>query len=604
VRRRLAAAAVLALLVAVGAWFAVSAPSDDATIPPPPTKVPVATTARATSVESPKAPEPSRVRRRSDATDAPRAAPVPTVTLFSGRAVFEDGRPAVGARVRAFMAAVKSRDDAGRIGSECRVGDDGRFEIVGPEQETGQCVVYGVLPGFAYVGLVTEDKDVTLTFVRGGTVSGTVYAADGKPCPNVEVRLVRCDPAGRVATSRVRSVWSRPEIAAFYTQSTWTDAGGRYRIVGAPLVVPGDRRSVAVVKDADGDEWRSDVAQFETSGGELVRDVRVGANAFDERDPFRRIEGRVTDAEGRVVEDASVVYGVLVGGAEAERKTDETDNAGRFVIDLGAGFECAGRPVEVRVAAPGYWNWRGAPTKPGEILRVTLTHWDREPAPSRVLGTAVDSNDRPIVGAVVVDLVDEFFRASRQWATTDERGEFALEGLWQGTWRLSLDGGESVEVGVRDGDVARVRLRATHDASAVLAKTSGESAKALTLVDASRFVELTERRAKLVKDGLPTKDVDDELRRAIDDAKWTEITLPRREVLVVGVPTDGSYVVQASLRGRAWRVVAKDGVARFASLSTETWKFSVERFGVPTAPRDVEIEQGDGPQRIEVGFPK
>jgi hypothetical protein len=90
----------------------------------------------------------------------------------------------------------------------------------------------------------------------------------------------------------------------------------------------------------------------------------------------------------------------------------------------------------------------------------------------------------------------------------------------------------------------------------------------------------------------------------LDAAKQVALPLPRRDVLVVGLPTDGAYVVRAVCNGVVRSATATNGAARMASLSIDTWRFSLERFGVGTRPRDVDVVPGDGAQTVEFSLTK
>jgi len=538
----------------------------------------------------------------------PRRAPVekpidpPMKTLVRGRAVFEDGRPAVGARLRAFCVRVESDEDSGRAGPEVEVGADGRFEIVAPEQCDAPCVVYGVLRGYAFASATAtiSHEDVTLTFVRGGVVIGTVYDERDKPMSAVEVRLVRCSADGQIKGWRRSLVWLRPDAAAFCNQTARTDGAGRFRFEGAPLSAMG-RHSVVVVDGPDEGQWRSDVATFETSGETLVRDVHVGLHAFDGHDPFRKIEGRVVDAEGLPIEDAEVLYGAFELRSAKDVKYAQTDNAGRFVIDLGDEFERDGRTTEVRVGAAGYRAWRGAPEKPTAIVRVKLTRWDHEPRPGRLVGVAVDRDDRPVTGEIEVDLMDDLFRHDlREHVFADSSGTFTIAGLWPGRWRVWFDGSDALDVEIRDADEPHVRVRGKHEAAWFSEKRMIEDEeKEIALIQ-----ELEERAKRLKAADESTKEVESK----IEDAK-TEIarlegerrhaSSPTRDFVVTGLPRDGCYVVRAKCAEAFRSAEAEDGAARFSKLSTGLWEFVVERFGVPTIPRVAEVVKGDGAQTYE-----
>jgi hypothetical protein len=294
------------------------------------------------------------------------------------------------------------------------------------------------------------------------------------------------------------------------------------------------------------------------------------------------------------------VFGVLDGGAAEDRRMDRTDDEGRFDIDLGESFQSDGRRMEIRVRTPRYECWRGVPPKPGETLEVQIAERRDAPRPSRVLGAAIDVDDRPLRGPLEIDMQDEMFSTRRQTVFADAQGAFEMAGLWPGTWRLSLDSGPPVEVAVRDGDEARVRLRAKHGA-AWFAVTPWTDDMAKTRESLRTL--LASRNERPPGGGDPIDDTAEGALLLQLNASW-RASLPRREVVVVGLPVDFPSVLLADGDGNHWRAEVKDGVARFPSLSVGKWQFSVDlREGFTALPREAEIVPGDGPQTIDLSPP-
>jgi len=110
---------------------------------------------------------------------------------------------------------------------------------------------------------------------------------------------------------------------------------------------------------------------------------------------------------------------------------------GAFAIEMKDGFHADGRSLEVRVRAPGCRTWRGPRDR---AFAVRLEKMDVPPRPGAIRGTAMGADRRPLSGVRTFDLVDEFTVRVSVCAVADEYGQFALEGIWPGVWRVSLDG--------------------------------------------------------------------------------------------------------------------------------------------------------------------
>jgi protocatechuate 3,4-dioxygenase beta subunit len=156
---------------------------------------------------------------------------LPAATKVEGRVTTADGRPAAGARVSAMIDVMMPEGGMMATGDFAVTEADGRFELkrampgritlnvrhdehgsrsVGPEE---------MKPG--------ERRTFAVALARGGTISGLVKTADGRPAADVMVRVRPRD--GRMFGGDL------PEISG---------PDGRYRITGLPagrMVVEADR---------------------------------------------------------------------------------------------------------------------------------------------------------------------------------------------------------------------------------------------------------------------------------------------------------------------------------------------------------------------------
>jgi len=154
---------------------------------------------------------------------------------------------------------------------------------------------------------------------------------------------------------------------------------------------------------------------------------------------------------------------------------------------------------------------------------------------------------RPLSGVRTFDLVDEFTVRVSVSPSADEYGQFALEGIWPGVWRVSLDGDDKT-VELPDGGEASVELKTRHDAAGLHRaprRRSPRSARSSSRTSDRR----TGRRPREWGDGV-------------------------------------------------WRAAVRGGEARFPRLVIGEWLFIVERPGLDERGRTADVVPGDGPQTI------
>ena len=118
-----------------------------------------------------------RTRSRPRASAAPRARGTTTDDL-TGRIVFADGTPAVGARVRAWGVAQLWQRKQSRLGAEVVADEEGRvaFAKAPPDDRV---VLYAVLPGYQTAGEVLETRDLPVTFEMVLGEEGTLGLGQG-----------------------------------------------------------------------------------------------------------------------------------------------------------------------------------------------------------------------------------------------------------------------------------------------------------------------------------------------------------------------------------------------------------------------------------------
>jgi hypothetical protein len=604
---RRAAAIVALLAVAAAAWVACS--SDEAGHAPPP--APDAPVAKPTPAKE-SAPAPRAVPRRRTNEAAPGAASdEPTGNIIRGYVLLRDGAPAVGARVRAFSVGHMRAGDPGQIGDEAVAGDDSSFVIRGVD-DGDQVVVYAALAGHHTAFPPTPVKveapvtDVTIRFGEGGVLTGRVVGPMGKPAGRVEVRL---RPTGRLEHTRDSGdwrVWSEPGIWEFYAAATVTDGGGLYRFDGVPLPrngAPQTRVAVATVAEKD---WASEDVAFETDGQEIERDIVIGEKPWTDTplpEPPKPVKrggtGRVLGPGDKPVAGATVTWLINGGRGDVSWSGKSSSDDGAFAFDERT--VTSAHRLEVRVAAKGFRTFRGAPPD-GEMV-IHLEPADHAPLPGRIRGTVRTADDKPLAGPVRVMAVDEVYRPHGVWVWADASGAFVLEGLAPGEWQVFLSWNDPWQTAtVPERGEVRVELVSRLDAVWFAPKPWTEEMAKQRDELRGEVQQLSDVRAAEAREGESTDTTQTKIEQAVQNLQTLEVSwrasLPVREVLVTGLPTDAGCVIVATDGGREWRSEARNGAARFAGLSVEKWTFTLMRPGADEVAHEAEVVAGEGAQTV------
>jgi hypothetical protein len=404
-RRTVGAALLIALVLLSGALLLGRSPPTSPESESDPAPPPRGASAKASSNRRPRATSTRDVARGNGPDLTPADGP-----LLDGRCVFRDGRPAAGARVRAWDVGRLRDAESAEIGAERVADDDGRF-IVDVDDAVRQAVVYAALPGFQTAGAVLKVEGArtaaTLTFGEGGVLTGRVVGPWGKPAGRVEVRLRPVDRKAHMRGSNDWRLWSEPGIWEWYAPTTLTDGGGLYRFEGVPLPRDGVPQARVPVVEVAGRFWRGEEVAFETDGQEIERDVVIGGSEWSPSTAAiagaPNIRGVVVDESGNPLELTSVEC-VALGEPEDHFGT-LTDKNGRFDLEPGPRFQTRGRRLEIRVRSLLGMSWRGPPPPPGEALTVRLSGFGTQ-TPGSICGTAFGSDMQPLTGPLPVDLVD------------------------------------------------------------------------------------------------------------------------------------------------------------------------------------------------------
>ncbi len=169
----------------------------------------------------------------------------------------------------------------------------------------GHIIILRSLSGYAIIEPKPTDDavEVTITFDRGGTATGTVVDADGRPATGVTAyKLTACYDSPQKLT------------------------GGAFTVIALEADHP---RTVLFV-----DEAKKLAAAVELKGGE--KDVTVKLQ------PWGTLSGRLLDADGKPVAGATVTAVVkqsqhskyMAFQAMVQGRTATTDAAGRFKLDV------------------------------------------------------------------------------------------------------------------------------------------------------------------------------------------------------------------------------------------------------------------------------
>lgn len=329
----------------------------------------------------------------------PRGAPVPGAALA---AVPQPGAEAGTAGAPADLAIGRgSTDDGGRF--ELRRLLPGAFyELRLGKQGHIPTAVKAFAPRLAH-----EGQPLRIVLAPAGPTRGRVTDAEGRPMPDVEVRLAASPPPGADRAPK------RAEPAAEDPFTARTDSRGQFVIAEAPAA-------------------RVDLtARKRSYAPSLVRGIRVASGSGADLGtlvlrPGARIAGRVVDRAGKPVDGAEVHLVESSRSLDSRGGTpDATTGAdGRFVLeDLVSGL-----PLNLLVRAPGHLP-ASVPNVRAPIPKPLVVRLD---AAAGLQGRVVSGDGEPVGGARI------YFQGGpvERSTASDRDGRFELRDLPTGTATL------------------------------------------------------------------------------------------------------------------------------------------------------------------------
>ena len=387
---------------------------------------------------------------------------------------------------------------------------------------------------------------------------------------------------------------SNPETAA--VQET-RDRGSTLPHPESPAELPdapGGRRGTP--RATAPDPRAADVAALATSAPGAGDVSAPPAASPSDDDPKRASRGLVLD----VVTQQPIAGARVLHAAGDEWWGDTTQADGTFRIradrDLGAA------EVELRISKDGYEPAR-IPAAKGPF-RVELRPRTTPVLPGRVAGVARTVDGRPVAGEIDVEGFDAQGNNATQTTVADAAGAFVLDGVPAGPWRFRIARGKTVEATVPEDGQASVELGAPDAASASNHVVTDIDPSTLVLDDPAAKARLAELRALLASVDTTTRldaDARGRLRRSIAQemqrlADAQAAALPRRDVVVSGLPAQGRSWLRAETRLRHFRrVEAQAGIARFPSLPAGTYTLVLVVPGAPERSMPLVVTSGDGP---------
>jgi hypothetical protein len=270
---------------------------------------------------------------------------------------------------------------------------------------------------------------LVLRFARGGAIAGIVLAR-GNSQPLVRARVLAEPEDG----------WPLQRAGQSVLPSAFTDAGGRFEIVG----LPEGRFRIEAASDGFG-PTRSDPVPTGTADLRLVLDAGL------------TVTGKVTVGDGLEAPGALVqlvepdhqdtAYArwkrAVAGGPPVQTLTDRL---GGFTL---AGIRPAAHRLSIEHATSAPWLGQVLDGAPG--ARIDLGEIRLAPG-ARVGGVALDREGRPAAGAIVC--LDGVSRGgAARTARADGRGRFEFLGLAGGDYELFYHYPE------RDGPLASPGMR-------------------------------------------------------------------------------------------------------------------------------------------------
>ncbi len=382
---------------------------------------------------------------------------------ITGRVAGEDGRPLAEAVVQVFKAYARVPGPPLATNTD----GDGKFRV--SDLEPGLYTVMVMLPGFvnsqeAQAGAGDEARyyrpgdNVSVTLAKGGVITGTVRDQGGEPIVAISVRAVRVrDEAGRASVATTRFQGFVPErltddrgVYRIYGLPPGTyivTAGGGQRLFGAfnaylgavPTYFPSSTRDTASEINVRGGEEVSGVdIRFRDERGHAVSGIVAGSMADTNRFGVSVVLKRIGSSE---TEWAAFPNQELKQSFSFEGVAD-----GEYELTAqqwGGGERTSLSSIPRRVTV------RGA-----DITGLTLTlaplasidgRVQLDPAPPTpcakpargvtVLETAIKAPRDEKPGAKEPPSLPFSFASG---ATPNERGEFSIRNLLEGSYRLTV----------------------------------------------------------------------------------------------------------------------------------------------------------------------
>ncbi len=533
-------------------------------------------------------------------------APPASSATVRGRAVFADGRPAPGARIGTGPLEWFDAQPKPAAFHEVFADAQGRFELPPSSSRWRQLTATHAdaapsetltldsnsidshslnrrSPGAAELD-AREPGELVLTLRTGGRLLGTVFAPDGRPAAEREVRLMSDFGAG--ALSRTTASDGSFAFAALPV--------GRWTLLSFP-------------SDAELSELRlgepGSISPFEHLAQRTL-EVRDGETLHVElgRAPERPVvvEGRVT---ARGAPQSALLQFVGPGERALElQRVARTDADGRYRVALAEPgayllkvtvFDAPGtHSVERVLEAPNAERWRHDIELPSGALR----------------GRVLDARGEPVAGASVRlkrerggmrSLLTSFSDAR----PTREDGSFAFERLEDGAWSLSVhkDSGSTGSQGaVTDSNTgAAAPADSTAGVAAPAEPNAGAAAPARITAEQGEVAKTAASVSAVleVRDG---RSVDDLVIRIANGALLRGVLSDER-----GAPVGLASVVVHSADGRlltpfAWSSSNLDGAFAGPALAPgEYWVHARSRERCST-PRHVIVREGEALAPLEL----
>lgn len=535
-------------------------------------------------------------------TERPLLVELAAAATVAGRVVDGFGEGLAGITVQAMPDEAGPR---GRRRFDARVAvdrtdEDGLFEIenVPPGAVRLSASGGGFRPGEA-TGLELSPGErhdgVRIELERGGTLTGSVLAPDGRPLPDATVRV------------SPNLVWGGIEGR--------TDGDGRYRLPGLP-------EGVLQVR-ADHPDFVAAVREITAGDGEIQLDLQLGSG--------HRVGGRVVDDGGSPIAGARVML-----GGQANRnllRPARTRADGRFEIDG---------------VAPGWW--RISASKEGWVQAEEAPRIEVDGPVSGVelrltAGAAVVGHVRGVDLAEIARLrvaagaEDHAPYGSTRTGTVDYEGGYRIEGLTPGTWRVMaiLGEGEGMASGVVElapgQQEARLDLEVAGDVVVTGRVTLGGRPLSGSEVSLTGRDRVSFARARTGADGrfriarlergryeLSVQDYVEGVaeRREIDLDGDREVTIEIEAGEVAGRVIDadtGAPLAGVELQLRAaggsfgdaiasrTRSASPDGGFRLRGVAAGSYRLHARREGYGGAGVEVEVPPGGATEGVEVALP-